>query len=145
MAVDWRIHVIEPPVDDNALKCFFHNHAGHELEDFEYQCPQAPAIGSCQHSWDIAQSQAVEVGSKHWLEPWWRGKAPEDLDDPITNIIYAFDDFSVVTPELVETIRSHYELPSTRMFPMPDIEQYRERTLDFLNRNMGKRIFAVGW
>lgn len=145
MAVDINIHVVEPHIDDAALKCFFHSHMDHELEDLDYRCPEAPAVGMCRHKWAISKGDAVEVGSKHWLHPWWTGEASEEILDPITEVINAFDDFDTVTPELVEKIRACYELPSIKMFNMEGSEQYRHNVLAFLERNMTQRIFVVGW
>ncbi len=145
MAADWHLHLVEPRIDEATLRCFFHNHSGQGIEDLTYRGPEAPAVGICRHRREIAGVDAVEVGSKHWQHPWWTGKASEDLPEPIGEIINAFEDFKPVTPELVEKIRSCYELPATKMFPMESIEQYRNRVLAFLERSMGRKIFPVGW
>ena len=145
MAVDTFIHVLEPHIDDATLKCFFHNHAGHELEDFHYQCPDQPRIGSCRHFNDIANVDSIEVGEKHWCHPWWTGQAPDELDDPISTVAGAFSDFDVITPAIIEKVDGAYQLPSTRMFKMDNLDDYHVRVVDFLKRNIGKRIFIVGW
>ena len=144
MAVDWHIHVVEPHIDA-ALKCFFHNHAGHELADFDYQCPNAPPVGACPHSNEIANVATVEVGSKHWQNPGWTGHAADELLDPITAVINAFENFKPITPELAQTVRQCYDLPSASQFPMEDIGRYRDQVIGFVNDHMGGRIFAIGW
>lgn len=142
--VEWHIYVVEPPIDEAALKCMFHSHIGHELEDTDYQCPEAPAIGMCRHRWDIIKGENVMVGSKHWLYHWATGAAPDELPEPVTEIINTFKDFDPVTPELVGKVKECYELPSTRMFEMDGLEECREKMIEFLERNMGKKIFARG-
>lgn len=145
MAVDWHIHVVAPPVDDATLKCFFSNHLGHPLFEDDYRCPDKPKMSSCHHSLQIMHTQAVEVGSKHWLTPWIKGEAPEDLCDPVEAVLNVFDDFDEVTPELIETIRLQYDVPSVDLYPMEGRLEYRERVVEFLTDHMGEKIFAVGW
>lgn len=145
MAVDVYIHVVAPEMDDTALQCIFHNHGGHPLENLQFRCPLSPSGGKCVHDDILRHSESVAVGSKHWQHPWWTGQAPEHLNDPISEVENAFDDFDTVSSELMELIEAAYHTPSVHIYPMDGIDEYRRRVVDFLQQNMGERIFIIGW
>ena len=146
MAVDMFIHAVNPALDQEEPRCIFHNHLGHPLEDLEYECPlMSIRPGRCAHRQALYDSDAVEIGSKHWQHPWWTGQAPDDLLDPITAVASAFEDVDVVTPELLSKAQDAYDLPSTKMFPMEGIDQYRDRVITFLRSHIGERVFIIGW
>ena len=145
MAVDVYIHVVEPEMDATTLRCIFHNHLGHPLENLEYRCPLSSDGGRCVHRDMLRNSDAVKVGSKHWRHPWWTGQAPEHLNDPISEVANAFLDFETVSPELIEEIKGAYRTPSTETYNMEGLGEYRDQVVAFLNRHMGDRIFMIGW
>lgn len=147
MAADWHVHIIEPPLTTLAMKCIFHNHCGHKLENFNYKCPIAPPTGSCQHKIDLMYSDSVPITSKYWPLP------PSNLDpDILSEILKAFDDFDVITQELINHIDSCYthstHFPDNYNTPkhnLDEVEFYRNRTKKFLTNKMGKQLFAVPW
>ena len=145
MAVDMFIHIVPPEMGDDALQCIFHNHYGHKLENFEYKCPQNPDNTYCFHKQMLTDIPGIEIGSKHWGYYWWNGTAPDDLDDPVSVVAEVFDDFDEITPAIIEKINDAYDLPSTKMFHMDGLEEYRVRVIDFLNQNVGNRAFIMGW